>query len=130
MAGPQNERQGSPTTKKSPSVKAAAGRGRSSAPPAVKPARKSTPKKTAGETAGTKGASGPTQRKYRLTKPQSVDVDLPPTISAEERERMIAEAAYFKAESRGFEGGDPIQDWIEAETEINAVLIGERVRQG
>jgi hypothetical protein len=129
MAGPQNERKGSPTAKKSAPAKAAAGRSRSSAPPAAKRPRKSTTRGTTGKSAENKGASGPTPRKYRLTKPKSNDVDRSPVVSAEERERMIAEAAYFKAENRGFRDGDPIQDWIEAETEINAVLIGERVRR-
>jgi predicted nucleic acid-binding Zn-ribbon protein len=32
---------------------------------------------------------------------------------------MIAEAAYFRAEKRNFEG-DPVMDWIEAETEIES----------
>jgi Skp family chaperone for outer membrane proteins len=35
---------------------------------------------------------------------------------------MIAEAAYFRAERRGFNGGDPLVDWVEAEAEINAQL--------
>ena len=38
------------------------------------------------------------------------------------RERMIAEAAYFKAERRGFNGGDAVRDWCEAEAEIDAQL--------
>lgn len=36
------------------------------------------------------------------------------------RRRMIAEAAYFRAEKRNFKGGDPVTDWIEAEREIEA----------
>jgi hypothetical protein len=35
---------------------------------------------------------------------------------------MIAEAAYFHAERRGFEGGDPDQDWYRAEQEIDQLL--------
>jgi hypothetical protein len=45
-------------------------------------------------------------------------------LSAEERQKMIAEAAYFRAEGRGFDGGDALADWIEAEAEVN-----ERLRQ-
>jgi hypothetical protein len=37
---------------------------------------------------------------------------------------MIAEAAYFKAERRGFNGGDAVRDWCEAEAEIDARLRG------
>jgi hypothetical protein len=35
---------------------------------------------------------------------------------------MIAEAAYFRAERRGFDGGDPVRDWAEAEAEVDARL--------
>jgi phasin family protein len=36
-----------------------------------------------------------------------------------QRWQMIAEAAYYRAESRGFFGGNPVEDWIEAEKEID-----------
>jgi hypothetical protein len=39
-------------------------------------------------------------------------------ISPEERHRIIAEAAYYRAEQRRFLGGDPLQDWLEAEAEV------------
>jgi len=39
-------------------------------------------------------------------------------ISQEERHQMIAEAAYYRAEQRGFFGGDPLRDWLEAEAEV------------
>ena len=39
-------------------------------------------------------------------------------VSTEERRRMIAEAAYYRAERRGFAGGDPVEDWLTAEAEI------------
>lgn len=32
---------------------------------------------------------------------------------------MIATAAYYRAESRGFNGGNPVDDWLMAEAEIN-----------
>lgn len=43
-------------------------------------------------------------------------------VTAEQRYRMIAEAAYFRAERRGFVGGDPGMDWAEAEAEIDRLL--------
>ena len=43
-------------------------------------------------------------------------------VTSGQRQRMIAEAAYFKAERRGFEGGDPVRDWCEAEAEVDARL--------
>jgi hypothetical protein len=39
------------------------------------------------------------------------------------REHMIAEAAYYRAEKRGFAGGDQMRDWLDAEAEINQTLI-------
>lgn len=35
-----------------------------------------------------------------------------------EWQRRVAEAAYFRAERRGFVGGTPEQDWFEAEEEL------------
>lgn len=43
-------------------------------------------------------------------------------VPAGQRRQMIAEAAYFKAERRAFNGGDPVRDWCEAEAEIDAQL--------
>lgn len=44
-------------------------------------------------------------------------------VSDEERYRMIAEAAYYRAESQQFRS-DPIRDWIEAERDITILLNG------
>jgi Protein of unknown function (DUF2934) len=46
------------------------------------------------------------------------------TITAEQRRHMIAEAAYYLAEQRVFHGGDPAQDWLQAEAEIDHRLLG------
>lgn len=43
-------------------------------------------------------------------------------ITPEERHRMIAETAYFLAQERGFTGGDPVSDWIEAERRVDQQL--------
>ena len=42
-------------------------------------------------------------------------------ISPQERQRMIAEAAYYRAQSHAFQR-HPEQDWFEAEAEINQLL--------
>jgi hypothetical protein len=47
-------------------------------------------------------------------------------FSAEERYRMIAEAAYFRAENRGFTGGNVAEDWLQAEAEIDRYLRVEK----
>ena len=43
-------------------------------------------------------------------------------ISAEQWRVMVAEAAYYRAERRGFRDGSPEQDWFEAEEEIRRSL--------
>ena len=43
-------------------------------------------------------------------------------VTQDERMRLIAEAAYYKAEKRDFTGGGELEDWIEAEAEIDALL--------
>ena len=52
----------------------------------------------------------------------------PRAISAEERVRLISEAAYFRAEKRGFRDGDPERDWLEAEAEVDALLLRGRAK--
>ena len=41
-------------------------------------------------------------------------------LSPEERQRIIAETAYSIAEQRGFQGGDEMADWLQAEMEVDA----------
>jgi Protein of unknown function (DUF2934) len=38
------------------------------------------------------------------------------------REHMIAEAAYYRAEKRGFAGGNEMGDWLDAEVEIDQTM--------
>ena len=45
-------------------------------------------------------------------------------IAGEDRRRLVAEAAYFRAEQRGFVPGQELEDWLAAEIEIDA-LLGE-----
>jgi hypothetical protein len=47
-----------------------------------------------------------------------------PAIPADQRHAMIAEAAYLRAAGRGFNGGDPLADWLASEREVDAVLSG------
>jgi chromosome partitioning protein len=43
-------------------------------------------------------------------------------VTAAQRQAMIAKVAYEHAEHRGFQGGDPGQDWLDAEHEVDALL--------
>ena len=94
-------------------------------------ARKKTPaanKTTAAATSATSKTAGKTQEKKTASTPTKAKAVRKRTavtpISAEERQRLIAEAAYLRAELRNFVGGDPVQDWLEAEADVNASLKG------
>jgi len=84
-----------------------------------------TTRKTAGRAPAAKGAA-----RSQAAPPSSLlpsnyasSPQIAARVSADERRRMIAEAAYYRAARRGFAPGDPDRDWIEAEAEIDAWLI-------
>lgn len=89
-------------------------------PQAVKPGGpRSTTRKTADP--GSKKPAKP--RSYKA----AADGASPPdktSVTPEQRYRMVAEAAYHHAERRGFVGGDPLNDWLLAEKEVDKLLNG------
>ena len=48
------------------------------------------------------------------------------TASRKSRLAMITEAAYYRAEKRGFQSGNPVEDWLAAEKEIDEKLAKEK----
>jgi hypothetical protein len=50
--------------------------------------------------------------------------------SESERRKMIADAAYFRAQSRDFESGHEVEDWLEAEAEVDRKLAAGRMTPG
>lgn len=44
-------------------------------------------------------------------------------VTSEERHRLITEAAYYIAEKRGFQGGDPEQDWLNAAAQVDKMFM-------
>jgi hypothetical protein len=46
-------------------------------------------------------------------------------VEPRERESMIAAAAYYRAEARGFAAGHELEDWLAAEREIDLLLAAE-----
>ena len=102
--------------------------------------KKSTQKKTGGESAGerTSTRKPAARNKTAARKPATKKVtrkasgatkDSKKNITGDERRRMVAEAAYYLAEGRGFAGGDPKQDWLDAEADVDAALMGVKVRK-
>ena len=47
-----------------------------------------------------------------------------PGLQGAHRQTMIAQAAYFRAERRGFERGHELEDWVSAEQEIDRLVAG------
>lgn len=88
--------------------------------PGATAAQGSTSTVGAGTAAIKKNAAPKTPKKPVAAKTSSNKK--PSDINPEERYRMIAVAAYYRAEKRGFIGGDPSQDWVEAEAEVNQLI--------
>lgn len=78
---------------------------------AAKPAKAAPPKAAAAKKATAKPAAS------RAGKAKSLK-----NVTPEQRYRMICDAAYFRAERRNFAPENEIQDWLDAEAEINRML--------
>lgn len=87
-----------------------------------------TPK---GTTATRSGKTAPAKNPAKTAAPRKARTSSsrsPRKLSADLRRQMIAEAAYLRAERRGFSPGDPNEDWLEAEREVD-LLLAERTDQ-
>jgi hypothetical protein len=76
--------------------------------PAIPTVRKRAPRKTI--TAPT-GEGKPTLTRF---------------VGPEHRAALIAEAAFFRAEQRGFDPGREVEDWLAAESEVDARLMSAK----
>jgi len=95
-----------------------------------KSAGKRAPRKTAPAKAKT-GGKAPAEPNSQTVSPLTTALPAPENgkssasrISPEERHRLIAEAAYFRATRRGFSGDAEVEDWLAAEAEIDGKLLG------
>jgi hypothetical protein len=109
------------TTKKAAAKKVAAGQAKAPSPAEV----------AAAKAAASKPASGMTARKTPepLRKPKAAtparttaSAAAPVNISADEKAKMIQDAAYYRAEKRNFEPGHEHEDWLAAEQEVEKML--------
>ncbi len=84
-----------------------------------------TSARTPRSASGTSPASripGPESREA-LESDREVDSSADYPIDPERRHRMIEEAAYYRFVERGAAGGDPVDDWLQAETRIDRGLV-------
>ncbi|MBN8476471.1 MAG: DUF2934 domain-containing protein [Sulfuritalea sp.] len=49
------------------------------------------------------------------------------SVPAEQRRNYVEMAAYYIAERRGFAPGNPLEDWVQAEAEIDRLLAEGRL---
>ena len=80
-------------------------------PAAAKPAAR-----PAASRAGSKASPAPQPDAPEVSTERRTD------LTAEELRRFIAEAAYFRAQKRGFAPGYELQDWVEAEAEVRSLI--------
>ena len=79
--------------------------------------KKAAKKKTVTKKAATKKAVKKKSAKKKGAAAKSIKK---PVITMQQRYEYIAEAAYYRAEARGFQG-DSTQDWLDAEAEVDAL---------
>ena len=82
---------------------------------ATKPTLKGKALAKSGKTVSSKRAG----KSASVTSSSKVDA---PAINAGERQRLVERAAYFRAERRGFAPGFELQDWVEAEAEVQRLI--------
>lgn len=97
-------------------AKKAGGVAKTAAKTAAKAAPKTTPK------AAPKVAPKPRAKKAGGAAPGK-----PSTVPAEQRRNYVEMAAYYIAERRGFAPGNPLEDWVQAEAEIDRLLAEGRL---
>jgi hypothetical protein len=66
-------------------------------------------------------STGSASRAHQGRKPVATAFH-PAAIAGEDRYRLIAEAAYYRAEQRGFAPGAELDDWLAAEVEVDTLL--------
>jgi hypothetical protein len=111
--------------------------------PKKKVAEKTVTKKKTNKKAAKKSSTGKTDTAPKVTKKKAVSIKKASPkksvknksaeksatltglkVTPEERWKMVAVAAYHRAEKRGFATGHELEDWTAAEQEIDAILHG------
>jgi len=81
-----------------------------------------------------RGAKAPRAKPQRVPTPDHAEIvrmaAAEAASRAAERREMIATAAYFRAEKRGFEPGHELEDWCAAETDIAEAHLHELLISG
>lgn len=68
--------------------------------------------------AAKKQPASPRKTSSRTAVQDNLGRDARADVSPDELNKLISEAAYFRAKQRGFEPGHELEDWIQAEAEV------------
>lgn len=88
------------------------------------------PAVSAPETVKKTAVSKKTATKKSISTENTVSLKQIAEVSPEVRQKMIEDAAYFKAEKRNFEPGYAVQDWADAEREIDDLIDRAKTMTG
>lgn len=93
-------------------------------------AKSTTTAKRASTKTAQSGKSKTSTKKLSINKSSdTTDQIVANAINMEQRQDMIAKTAYYLAEKRGFCGGNPTDDWLRAEQEVDSMLTGKNSGQ-
>lgn len=67
--------------------------------------------------------SAPAKRTPRKRAAVTAEPDYPKFVDPTQRAALIARAAYFRAQDRGFVPGHELADWLAAEAEVDDELL-------
>lgn len=88
--------------------------------------KQAAPAKAAPAKAAAKTAAKPTAVKKVAAKAAARGgkaTGKPTVVAPEQRRQLVQVAAYFIAERRGFSSGREVEDWLEAEAEVERMLL-------
>lgn len=106
------------TATKTKTAKAAA------APAAAKPVKQAAaPKAAAPKAAAPKAPAVKKAPAANIAKPAAAKTPAAPGLTPERRRYYVEVSAYYLAERRGFHGGSQLEDWVQAEAEIDRLLL-------
>jgi hypothetical protein len=119
----QEEQMPSRTTTKAPATKAPSGKSAASSAKQAKATKRTNTGGTLAAAAATAGRkrsvkAAQTEQRTAAPVPNAAAAGLNQDQDQAARQRMVAEAAYYRAQNRGFAPGYELDDWLDAEAEI------------
>ena len=122
MTSPKSTTKSAPAKPAAPAKRVAAAKPKA---PAKAPAVK-TPEPAAKKVAAKPVAAKPLP-KAATPKAAAAAAKKPKGVPPEQRRNYIEMAVYYIAERRGFAPGNPLEDWVQAEAEIDRLLAQGRL---